>query len=834
MSDSFRDWLAREIREVLVRPGGAPALLVWCDPERQWRDLLWACADAEGFELWAPREKEPESHELVLRDRFLAEPPRPRIVWLPRRRDELTWFKPFELEADQVWERSLRDGLRDYGVSIPRDHEDELDGLLAAQAREWFDKPRKTWDELTPGNAKGTLCSEDRLLQALAGPAGEFEALRHEGKFDVFARRVTEDYGLSDPRVLNETQWRIQSTLRLLWTEAAELTPQEPPRDRDYIIPRGLPRERSLKLLKRWQQDVQHIPSFETLAETAERQAGQSALGYWARNLNVPPRSRSSRGVEEVLFEQTANRLDRLEDLETLEAELEKLGPIVGDRQEGFWEKRATRKIGWRFVAEMSRAAGLLISHRTVETTWKTVEQAVGWYTDSGWELDHAAEGLYRESPELPAVLLRVRARLRRSFQRTLDRIGRAFSALLAATPERLEALPTAGEVLRDELAKEKMHTAILFVDACRFDLGMRLRDLLNEGEATRAIVKEAVAPLPSVTELAMAFTLPMPRKRLHVSLSESGKGFEVAAEGFSGNLSSSDQRKKWLKQELGVKESVDFNDVVEHEVKKPGRGTTIVTVHGKELDRHDGVLELTGAEDHLQRYAQAIRRLRDAGYTRVVLVTDHGFFHWQPEDHEIEDRLPEGEVLWKSRRAVVGHNLKHSTALCLSVPQSNLEVAVPRSISAFRTYGRLGFFHGGATLQELIVPVVIATWPPKTMKVGVVLKPVGHIASESPRVEVQATRTAGKRGGLFPESTLLSRRVIVRVVDPDGREVFRSKEAASIEPDGNVQTLALFRSEPRFDVSHNTLLTVEVVDADDNESLVRENAVLKIDLSEW
>ena len=54
----------------------------------------------------------------------------------------------------------------------------------------------------------------------------------------------------------------------------------------------------------------------------------------------------------------------------------------------------------------------------------------------------------------------------------------------------------------------------------------------------------------------------------------------------------------------------------------------------------------------------------------------------------------------------------------------------VPRSVNAFRTYGGLGFFHGGATLQELVIPVVVATWPAKASKVEVVLKPVGHIAT--------------------------------------------------------------------------------------------------------
>ena len=79
------------------------------------------------------------------------------------------------------------------------------------------------------------------------------------------------------------------------------------------------------------------------------------------------------------------------------------------------------------------------------------------------------------------------------------------------------------------------------------------------------------------------------------------------------------------------------------------------------EFDSHDGQLKITGADEHLRRYVQAIRKLRDAGYNRVIVLSDHGFFHWQPEDHEIVDDLPTGEVLWKHRRAMVGHDLSHN-----------------------------------------------------------------------------------------------------------------------------------------------------------------------------
>jgi len=831
MTDSFQRWVVREVREILDRSSQTPPLLLWCDPDRSWLDLLREAAKADGFDLWAPLTGQEDSHELLVRDRFYSSPRAPRVVWLPCSRDAISWFKVFELEADEVWERSLLTALREYGVDISREHEDDLVGLLPAHAREWFDKPKETWKELTPGNAKGTLVDDHRMLEVLAGPAGEFERLRKEGRFDIFARRATEDFGLPDPRTRDEDAWRVAATARLLCTDAADGWPQEPPREPDRIIAPGLPRTHALKMLKQWQHDIRYIANFERLVPAAEATMG---LSYWARSLSSMPRSRSSLAVEQTLFTQTADRLDRLEDVDVLAGEFERHAQTYKDRETGFWGKDATNRVGWRFLVELAEVAALLVQNRDTEQAWKKPEDAIDWYAGRGWQLDQAGEQLFKEAAGLPKQLHRIRARLRRGYLRTMDRIGRAFSELLSKSPEKVFSQPTAGEVALAELESQNAPTAIIFLDACRLDLGWRLAGLLNQGEPVqRARVQTAIAPVPSITALGMPFALPVKREKLHVDLAGDHKSFVVTTEGFDGDLKWAEQRRNWLKQSFDVKDWLEIAEVLDGDIlKKPRRNRKLIAVHGDELDSHDGQLKLTGADDHLRRYVQAIRKLRDAGYSRVIVVTDHGFFHWQPDDHEIEDEMPAGKVLWKHRRAMVGHDLSHPSAVRLNIPRSNLEVVVPRSTNAFRTYGTLGFFHGGATLQELVIPVVVASWPAKARKVNIVLKPVGVLTSEAPRVQVQAAAT----GQLFnADINLLSRRVQVKIKDPSsGKLVFRHNEALTVEPEGPVITIQLAIVTPKPELKYGTPLVVEVLDADDEELLAREEVALKIDISEW
>ena len=129
---------------------------------------------------------------------------------------------------------------------------------------------------------------------------------------------------------------------------------------------------------------------------------------------------------------------------------------------------------------------------------------------------------------------------------------------------------------------------------------------------------------------------------------------------------------------------------------------------------------------------------------------------------------------------------------------------------------------------------MVIATWPAKATKVQVVLKPVQHIATEAPRVQVQAG-VSGQARLFGAESSVLARRAMVIVKEPEsGKLVFKHAEAVTVEPGGESITVQLEIVEPKPELSYGTQLEVLVRDADDEEILAREEVVLKVDIQDW
>lgn len=829
--DSFYQWLTEQINDTFGRSSHASPYIVWCDPHRVWQDLLSAVKEETEIELWAE-----EISELELRERFHAESleDKRRIIWLPRSRSDIRYFKVFEIRADLVWENSLEDALIDYGVNPAKIH--ELGDSLPAFTRAQLEKPLSTWQNVTDRDT----CDNNCILGMLSGDSEAVADLNDPERFGIFCRRILQEFGLPAPHAGKNDEWRLQAFAVLLCTDTVEKSPIDPGQDTSFLITNGLQREKALSLLSELMKRIDYIPSFEKLSIEAEK---RTPLRFWESGIPLTEHTYASRTIEQELFNRELKTIQPCKNDADLVAYLADKILIYKSHKAGFWGSIAQNKVRWDQLIQMAEIAQRLVAQTSCSTRWRTINDAVSWFTEKGWEIDSAGEVLFADGHDIPAELLKVRTRLRSAYHQHLDSTNRAFSELIAKEGNAGNLGQYAGELITDVLKRDaaKSPVAIIYLDALRYDLGERLAGVLNAGEpAKRATVVPTRAPLPSITALGMAYALPINPKDIEIKLDKDS--FTVTTSGFTGNLAVLAKRRDFLSGHFKLREikGKHFKTIKEILTASPDDVNAknlgkILFVFGDQLDKegHDDELQFSGAEEILDRYVRVVKLLQRGGYPTILITTDHGFFHWEPEKDEYISK-PEGELLWKCRRAIAGYNLTHDTAIRVMIDGSDLECMIPRSVNVFETYGGIGYFHGGATLQELIIPVITVSYPKKSKKIGVVIKPVDQITTLEQRIEVAPAGAIQKSLDGAIDGTLISRNVIVKIIhDESGDLIFTSQHPVTITPGGGPQPITI-KKEKSAQAPYDAKLTLWVYDEETGEPLDHTSVVLKVELDEW
>jgi len=257
----------------------------------------------------------------------------------------------------------------------------------------------------------------------------------------------------------------------------------------------------------------------------------------------------------------------------------------------------------------------------------------------------------------------------------------------------------------------------VIISDAFRFEIGKELAQRLIQEDRYDAKVDPAVAQLPSYTQLGMAALLP------HNSLAfvddDSGR---INADGqlasgtagrdkiikASGKAGKAIQHKDFM--ELGRDDSRDL--LKQHDFLYIYHNQ--IDFVGDKRDSEERVFD--AAETTIEEIIACIKRLAAANATNIIVTADHGFLY-QNKPLEESDYLSvevEGvDIRYHDRRFVLGKELASQSAFKkFSAKQLGLEgdfeAVIPKSINRLRKQGSGSrFVHGGATLQEIVIPVV-------------------------------------------------------------------------------------------------------------------------------
>ncbi|WNI14282.1 BREX-1 system phosphatase PglZ type B [Actinacidiphila sp. ITFR-21] len=310
-----------------------------------------------------------------------------------------------------------------------------------------------------------------------------------------------------------------------------------------------------------------------------------------------------------------------------------------------------------------------------------SVADFAAWYAEHGWQADEAAVSALAAVPA-PAARDAVGAALRSVYLPWLDETARRFQAAAVGGgyPGEIGLRTAPGE-------------CVVFVDGLRYDVGTMLRDRLRL-RGLGAEIRPRLAPFPTVTGTGKPAVAP-------VELPRAG-GPEMTALGPQGRRLAGDALRAALRaggvQPLGPEQTGG---------DPSGRGWT----EAADLDRTGHGLGLKLVDrigQEVEDIAARVQELLHAGWTRVSVVTDHGWLLVPGGLPKVD--LPEHLTAVRkpraARLAASAHGVGQPT-----VPWSwdaSVAMASPHGVAAFEA-GRI-YDHGGLSPQECVVPVLVVT----------------------------------------------------------------------------------------------------------------------------
>lgn len=409
------------------------------------------------------------------------------------------------------------------------------------------------------------------------------------------------------------------------------------------------------------------------------------------------------------------------------EDRLDDVRAIVGRHKNSVWLGKGESQAQWglvtaalHLVTACEDADGNLAGHtgslealiehytgslREVDRLQREFEQALGEYVS----MESVAEDISEHARKRYA---RIAEKVQAIFVKHLEKEGWPLEG-------RLANVDLFDKLVAPLLAERGKRVAYFLVDALRYELGVELqRQLIDTGTAS---IHTATAQLPTITPVGMASLLPGAGKKL--TILRDGKDLIAALD--DQRLTSVAARMKVFEQQYGDRfAQMTLSEFNSGKKVKVSDAVNLLVIRSTEIDSHlennpDTTLGLV--HQTLKGIRMAIHRLKQAGFTDVVIATDHGFFlNGHAEAGDTCAKPSVGDWITVHDRALLGTGSGDTQSFVVPAEKVGIRgdfecFGAPRSMAPYRR--GLRFFHGGPSLQEAIVPAITVALRDQTEK---------------------------------------------------------------------------------------------------------------------
>ncbi len=401
--------------------------------------------------------------------------------------------------------------------------------------------------------------------------------------------------------------------------------------------------------------------------------------------------------------------------------EIDTITSMVEKRRAMVWSDT----VSYYFDAVL-QVANMQSFYKEFSASFHEVEAKEVWklYTEKYYKMDtyyrlyHLAftKSLKESTPELDDLLKQVTEVVEGLYTNWfLGKLGENWSS---ASEEELANKGFVYEVARqqdfyhDKVRRSDTRVFVIISDALRYEVAATLSEQLKRETQAKVELQNVQGIFPTITKFGMAALLP------HKELTAGVRNDKLTVL-IDGGLTESNYRDKILKTYNAESVAVKYKDIIamkRAERNEIIKGKEVVYIYHDTIDEASHTSDTAvfpACEDAISEIKNLIRVIvNDFSGTKIMITADHGFLYtYSPlqendkvDTHSFKDRCVE----YARRYAILENGTKPDYLMPVKFVNEEFVGYTPReNIRIKMNGGGLNFVHGGASLQEMVVPVI-------------------------------------------------------------------------------------------------------------------------------
>jgi hypothetical protein len=558
--------------------------------------------------------------------------------------------------------------------------------------------------------------SAEQLAAWLATPSSDSVIENKGGRGEIL--RLATKLGFSPDSAVELDKLRLNAARHVLVGEfVLDLKGDRPPSTALVASPKNVEQE---KLLRQTADAFRrgHAHQYEAMADQIEAEFQLSSAGVTAERLG---------SIDTFRFEEKS--LLSHAGLLVADGRFAEAADVVATHARSFWADRdARRQQQWEACGrmgvlgqEVARVRAALPPASAGPSVWFRGYTNLQSGPQSGW---FRVDTLYRQLQSHLASMADVpdSESAQHAVLNAYDELaGEMTARFMAAIKAASWQVP--GDVLRqpqvfDEIVSKPTSdgspVAMILADSLRYEMGVELAAWFNDAKSIE--VKAAAAAIPTITPIGMAALLPGASRSFDVVDGGERVGAKIDGKVMTGLK----DRMIFLQGKVPGSKDIELDQLLAitgAQLKSRLHGVKLLVVRAQEIDEvgenAHAILARQVMETAVSNIARGIRKLAQNGVSRFVIVADHGHIFGRAKDEAMRIDPPGGQTVELHRRCWIGRGgVTPSGTVRIAAAElghdSDIDLVFPVGTGVFKAGGDLAYHHGGLSLQELVVPVIV------------------------------------------------------------------------------------------------------------------------------